>query len=219
MTSPLPARAALPSGRLHQAGRRWAGSALIDFQRGDELLQNRAAAVVGLEQLGFFPGHSAFLIGRFRLSKMRAGKRREVADMRGENREASVSTERRTRQRFPLDLEIRFKATMRRRPAVEGQGRVVDISSQGIAFQTATPLSTGMSVQASMAWPVALNGDCPLRMAVDGHVVRARPGLVVMSIGKYEFKTGGKPGAPQRAQLEQLARGLGDMSAGEPRRA
>jgi hypothetical protein len=114
--------------------------------------------------------------------------------------------ERRIRRRFPIRLDVRFTAALRRRVSVDGVGRVLDISSQGIAFETSTALLAGMSIRAELNWPVALNGDCPLRMCVNGHVVRASAGMAVMSIGKYEFRTGAR--ANGRTPLDALARQL-----------
>src|ERR1035438_699815 len=71
---------------------------------------------------------------------------------RNESNGGNVTIERRTRQRFPLNLELRFTASMSRRSPVKGRGEVVNLSSRGVAFRTETPLTPGLSIEASMEW-------------------------------------------------------------------
>ena len=126
------------------------------------------------------------------------------------------SVERRTRQRFPLNLALKFTATRGRRIRLQGFGDVINISSNGVAFRTETKLSPGMNVRASMAWPVTLNGDCVLRVSVEGRLIREESGLAVVSIERYEFRTGGRVGAPARAEMEALKRGFSAMTTAAP---
>jgi hypothetical protein len=115
-----------------------------------------------------------------------------------------VTDERRARQRFPLNLELRFTASKGGRQPIQGRGEVANISSSGVAFRTETALLPGLSIEASMEWPVALNGDCVLRVTMEGRVLRVENGLTVMSVGRYEFRTGGRLGAPSNSDLEAL---------------
>ncbi len=124
-----------------------------------------------------------------------------------------MTLERRSRQRFPLDLALRFTANKGRRSQIQGHGDVVNISSSGVAFRTESELTPGLSIAASLAWPVALNGDCVLRVTVEGRVVRVENGLAVMSVARHEFRTGGRVGAPARTEMEALKRRLDGMLA------
>ena len=128
------------------------------------------------------------------------------------------SMERRKRQRFPMSLGIKFSAG-NHRMRTEGQGEVVDISSSGVAFRTAAELTAGTPIQASMSWPVTLNGDCILRVSMEGRVVRTgEGGLAVMSLERYEFRTGGRLSAP-RADIEAAKRSFASLSGGSGARA
>ena len=130
---------------------------------------------------------------------------------------AVASLERRKRQRFPISLGIRFTSG-NRRMHTEGQGEVLNISSSGVAFRTATELTPGTPIQASMCWPVTLNGDCILRVSMEGKVVRtADNGLAVMSLERYEFRTGGRLSAP-RADIEAAKRNFTNLSGGNGNR-
>jgi hypothetical protein len=39
---------------------------------------------------------------------------------------------------------------------------------------------------------------------MEGRVLRVENGLTVMSVGRYEFRTGGRLGAPSNSDLEAL---------------
>ena len=88
---------------------------------------------------------------------------------------------------------------------------MLNISSNGVAFRTETPLAPNLSIEASMEWPVALNGDCVLRVTMEGRVVRVENGLSVMRVERHEFRTGGRVGSPSAADLEALKRRIGGL--------
>lgn len=119
--------------------------------------------------------------------------------------------ERRARQRFPLNLEVRFTAGKGPRQQIQGRGEVVNISSRGVAFRTGTALTPEQSIQASIEWPVTLNGDCVLRVTVEGRVIRVESGLSVMRVDRYEFRTGGRVGTPAASDLDALKRRIGSL--------
>jgi hypothetical protein len=122
------------------------------------------------------------------------------------------------RQRFPMSMPVKFSSGTRRERA-EGQGEVVDISSSGVAFRTAVELMPGAPIEASMNWPVTLNGDCLLRVTIEGRVVRiTEAGLAVMSVDRYEFRTGGRVSA-LRPEIEAAKRNFAALSTGNPVRA
>lgn len=121
------------------------------------------------------------------------------------------------RQRFPMSLAIKFSSGTRR-VRTDGQGEVVDISSSGVAFRTAVELAPGASIQASMNWPVTLNKDCLLRMTIEGRVVRTTAaGLAVMTVDRYEFRTGGRASA-LRPEIEAAKRNFAILSTSTPAR-
>ena len=132
---------------------------------------------------------------------------------RKESNGGNVTVERRTRQRFPLNLELRFTASTGGRSSIQGRGEVVNISSNGVAFRTEIALTPGRSIDASMEWPVALNGDCVLRVTMEGRLVRVENGLAVMSVLRHEFRTGGRVGTPASSDLDALKRRIGSLLA------
>ena len=122
-----------------------------------------------------------------------------------------MAVERRARRRFPLNLELRFTASKGSRQAIQGRGVVVNISSRGVAFRTDTALTPDLNIEASIEWPATLNGDCVLRVAVEGRMVRVQDGLSVMRVDRYEFRTGGRVGTPAPSDLEALKQHIGTL--------
>lgn len=104
----------------------------------------------------------------------------------------SNERERRTKRRFPIDQEVRYKMLYGQRIAETGTGRTVNISSGGVWFTTETMLASGMPVEISMNWPVLLNDSCPMKLMIYGCVIRANERGAAVAIERYEFRTQGK---------------------------
>ena len=100
---------------------------------------------------------------------------------------ADANQDRRTRLRFPLDLDLRFQVS-RYRKSISGRGQVVNISSKALAFRTEGLLHPGMRLSVSVAWPARLD-ECRLRFAFEGVVLRTGDGLVVATIERPQFRT------------------------------
>ena len=94
--------------------------------------------------------------------------------------------ERRSRIRFPLELGARF--TIVGKKAVEGTGRTVNISSDGVLIRSAHEMSPGTSVTAVIEWPVLVGSVCPLALHIIGEVVRSDHGLVAVQFSRHELR-------------------------------
>src|SRR5437016_8923594 len=86
--------------------------------------------------------------------------------------QAHGDRERRTKRRFEIDQEVRYKMLYGQRIAETGVGRTMNISSGGVWFTTENMLTSGMPVELSMNWPVLLNDSCPMKLMIYGCVVR-----------------------------------------------
>jgi len=109
--------------------------------------------------------------------------------------------ERRTKRRFLIDQEVRYKMLYGQRIAESGVGRTVNISSSGVWFTTENMLTCGMPIELSMTWPVLLNDVCPMKLMIYGCVVRSNERGAAVAIERYEFRTQGnrqlnQPGIP-----------------------
>jgi len=99
--------------------------------------------------------------------------------------------DRRRSGRFPLLTELDFWVSGRRGNGEAGSGRVLDVSGNGILFQSEKPLDVGTRVKLSIPWPVRLNQECKLKLLVEGRVARRQDNLVAVQFEKWEFRTPG----------------------------
>jgi hypothetical protein len=99
--------------------------------------------------------------------------------------------ERRTKRRFEIDQEVRYKMLYGQRIAETGTGHTFNISSGGVWFTTENMLTSGMPVELSMMWPVLLNDSCPMKLMIYGCVVRSNEKGAAVAIERYEFRTSG----------------------------
>ena len=108
-----------------------------------------------------------------------------------ENLQAQADRERRSKRRFQIDQEVRYKTLYGQRIAEMGVGRTRNISSGGVWFSTESMLTSGMPVELSMNWPVLLNDSCPMKLMIYGCVVRSNERGAAVAIERYEFRTQG----------------------------
>ena len=102
--------------------------------------------------------------------------------------------ERRTKRRFQIEQDVRYKLLYGQRIAETGVGRTMNVSSGGVWFTTDTMLTAGMPVELSMSWPVLLHDSCPMKLMIYGCVLRSNEKGAAVSIERYEFRTQGAHG-------------------------
>src|SRR4030095_15813002 len=123
----------------------------------------------------------------FRISVPGTAPRLPLSLLMPKNQNPVANRDRRRRHRFPLDLELRFQFSELDQPnPTQFTGKVENISSSGLAFRTDKPPGPGSHLAVSIAWPVKRD-DCRLRLVLDGTVLRASGGLVVVTILRPEF--------------------------------
>lgn len=97
--------------------------------------------------------------------------------------------DRRTKFRFAIHRELRYKLLERNAIVATGTGETIDLSSGGVAFSIKEPLKVGAFIELSISWPVLLHASCPMRLIVFGRVLRSTERKSVCSVDKYEFRT------------------------------
>ena len=100
-----------------------------------------------------------------------------------------ASEERRSKWRFGVRRELRFKLVDDDRIVAMGTGRTVDISSAGVAFYTPQVLPSSGFVELSISWPALLDDSRPMLLVVFGRLVRGGVDLSACTMEKYEFRT------------------------------
>ena len=99
--------------------------------------------------------------------------------------------ERRTKRRFEIAQDVRYKMLYGQRIAETGSGKTLNISSGGVWFSTENMLTVGMPIEVSMGWPVLLNDSCPMKLMIYGCVIRSNEKGAAVAIERYEFRTQG----------------------------
>src|SRR5215471_5179150 len=97
--------------------------------------------------------------------------------------------ERRTKFRFPIERELRYKMAEQGVVIATGSGKTSNMGSGGVAFTADQDLTAGALVELSVSWPALLNNQCPMRLIVFGRVLRCTGTKTVCTIDKYEFRT------------------------------
>jgi hypothetical protein len=109
---------------------------------------------------------------------------------------SELGNDRRSKHRFTLRRELRFKVLENDRIMETGTSQTIDISSGGVAFEAGC-LKNGALVELSISWPVLLDETCLMRLIVFGRVVRASKRSAACTIDRYEFRTQARVCQPQ----------------------
>lgn len=103
----------------------------------------------------------------------------------------TMTTERRTSSRYPIERDVRYRVLNKKSNQESGTGKTVNMSSNGVLFTTGHVLLPGRSLEVSVSWPAQLNATCPLKLVARGRVVRFETGKAAIEIQHYEFRTAG----------------------------
>lgn len=100
---------------------------------------------------------------------------------------------RRSKRRYPIVLDARWRLPQANPVSVAGTGTTINISSRGVLFHADRELPAGISIELSIAWPVLLRNVAPLQLRVRGEVVRVLGRRAAVHFRHYEFRTVGIP--------------------------
>lgn len=98
-------------------------------------------------------------------------------------------SDRRVADRFPIEREVRYKVLNKKNADEAGNGRTVNMSSNGVLFTSEHMLLPGKRMELAISWPAQLNNKTPLKLVARGRVVRYDDGRAAMEIQQYEFRT------------------------------
>jgi hypothetical protein len=100
-------------------------------------------------------------------------------------------------------LEVEY--TMNRRPVVlSGSARTLNISSGGVLFEVNDLLPANGPIRLILNWPVVLDEVCPLKLVIDGHIVRNEGNRIAIRIKHHEFYTTGARSPMARLFSEKM---------------
>jgi hypothetical protein len=99
--------------------------------------------------------------------------------------------ERRQDRRYDLKLELCWKTIQPRQVTESGAGHTLDFSSGGVRFTAGSDLPMGSNVALSIMWPALLDNVVPMKLAIEGEVVRSAKGWAAVRILHHEFRIRG----------------------------
>jgi hypothetical protein len=105
------------------------------------------------------------------------------------SRASSFETDddRRSRRRYPIVLEVEYKVLKKHRVVELGSGFTLNISSSGVLFELNDTLRSTGAIELTLNWPFLLDEVCPLRLVIQGRVIRNHGKRIAASIKHYEF--------------------------------
>ncbi len=110
-----------------------------------------------------------------------------------------ISTDQRTRQRYPIELEMEYRLLSKGRAEHSVTGKTRNISSGGVFFEALGTPPAGSSIEVMLSWPFLLEGICPLRLVMRGRVVRSDVRGIAIQSSYHEFRTAGTRVAKDRS--------------------
>ena len=126
---------------------------------------------------------------KFSTSPLSAQARAAHSILVSEMLPTEISGDRRSRRRYSIHLPLHFAVIGKRRFASAGTGNVLNLSSKGIAFTSDETFSRGTLMELSISWPARLYGKTPIKLVVEGRVVRSDGQVTAVAILRHEFRT------------------------------
>jgi PilZ domain len=115
---------------------------------------------------------------------------------------APGGAERRLHRRYPIVLEVQYRATKGRAKRL-GSGTTLDVSSRGVLFRAEDSLPAGSYVELALKWPFLLMGLHPLTLVMRGRVVRSDGRGVAVRTRDHELLVAGVASSRVRAPGER----------------
>src|SRR5713226_1202952 len=101
----------------------------------------------------------------------------------------TLRPDQRQHPRYPIRLDLQYKLLNHGPVKRTGSGRTLNISTGGIFFETHDPLPEHGQIDLEMNWPFFLDGACPLKLRVQGRIVRTDATGTAVRLTRYEFRT------------------------------
>jgi hypothetical protein len=100
-------------------------------------------------------------------------------------------SDRRTKRRYPIHLEVQYKLLKHRRVERLGAGRTLNISSGGLLFEADGLLPPSGPIELALNWPFLLHGSCNLKLVIRGRIIRTNDRAIAIRAEFHEFRTAG----------------------------
>ena len=106
-----------------------------------------------------------------------------------------LERERRSRRRYPLQLNLRYKS-ISSRIGISGTGRTLNVSSGGLLIAASHDLMEGVRLNVTVEWPWLLDQSTPLQLVAESRVVRTGDSQFAVELVRYQFRTSKRQSHP-----------------------
>ena len=96
--------------------------------------------------------------------------------------------------RYEIERPVEYRVRMSPR-TVEGKGKTLNISRNGLLFQTEHNIGVGAKIDLRVQMGEALDGGSEVVLRVHGVTLRSHEGVVAVSIKKYKLQSADGPEA------------------------
>src|SRR5579871_3888492 len=103
--------------------------------------------------------------------------------------------ERRSKRRYPLQLNLRYRS-ISSRMQIAGAGRTVNVSSGGLLIASPHNLAEGNRLHVTVEWPWLLDQATPLQLVAEGRVVRTGESEFAVAFVRHQFRTSRRQALP-----------------------
>jgi hypothetical protein len=97
--------------------------------------------------------------------------------------------DRRAHRRYSITLRLEYKLMEYGCVCHTGFGETVNLSSHGLLCQVNEKLPDNRHIEVAVQWPYLLYGTCPLKLVMEGRIVRASRLLIGIEAKSIEFRT------------------------------
>lgn len=106
--------------------------------------------------------------------------------------------------RFPIEMDLNYRIGTK--ATTWAPGRTINISSSGILIRADSVPVKGSRLDMSLDWPPLLDNRVPLRLMVQGRVVRTGDGEMAVTFQRFEFRTARVPGRVELGNVLETGR-------------
>ena len=92
-------------------------------------------------------------------------------------------------RRYPIALDLEYTLLKRGRFERSGVGKVLNISSHGVLFESDDLLPVFGRMELTIPWPFQLDDVCPLKLVLRGRIVRSDGNGIAIKTEHHEFRT------------------------------
>jgi len=104
----------------------------------------------------------------------------------------AANRDRRSRSRYPVNLQLQYKLLKKDQVHRLGFGRTLNISSDGVLFEVDDELPEKGKIELALNWPFLLQGSCALKLVMRGRIVRRDRKTIAVRADSHEFRTAGR---------------------------